>query len=118
MNTLPKSSTPLSILRGTVLLPLSNIVRLEADNNYTCFILNDGRRLMTSRNLGSYQTQLPESFMRVNKGCLLNLHYLFRRQGRQLLLTDGSIIPLARRKVKVLKAYSHKPFSFLASNHN
>lgn len=108
MNTFPNFPPALSILRGTVLLPLSNIVRLEAENNYTYFIMNDGRRLMTSRNLGSYHTELPESFMRVNKGCFLNLHYLRRRRGRQLILTDGTVVPLARRKVKSL--------SFLMSN--
>ena len=108
MNTFPNPTSALSILRGTVLLPLSGIIRLEADNNYTYFILNDGRRLMTSRNLGSYQTELPESFMRVNKGCFLNLHYLRRRKGRQLFLTDGTIIPLARRKVKTFSVIISK----------
>ncbi|MBB3840559.1 two-component system LytT family response regulator [Runella defluvii] len=110
MNTFPSPPSTLSILRNKILVPLSSIVRLEADKNYTYIILNDGRRLMTSRNLGSYQTELPESFVRVNKGCFLNLYYLSRRQGRQLLLSDGSVIPLARRKIKLLKSL---PSSFV-----
>ena len=108
MNTLPNSLmvasfTILPILRNSVHLVIADIVRLEADDNYTRFIMADGRCLMTSKNLGCYEELLPNSFVRIRRGCLLNLHYLRSRKGRTLRLTDGTIITLARRKVKLFR---------------
>jgi two-component system LytT family response regulator len=107
MNSLPTSlilpQTPvLSLFRGNVHLLIADIVRLEGDRNYTCIIIRNGRRLMTSKHLGGYETELPDCFVRVHKGCLLNMHYLRHRRGRTLHLVDGTKLPLARRKVKLL----------------
>ena len=41
----------ITILRGSVQLRINDIIRLEAERNYTRFILANGRQILTCRNL-------------------------------------------------------------------
>jgi hypothetical protein len=75
------------------------IVRLTGIGNYTEFHLADGRRLISPRTLKIYQAILPDQFMRVHRGCLVNSQYVVGWATKdELLLRDGNRVASSRRK--------------------
>ena len=78
------------------------ILRLESDGSYTTFYLSDGSSLLSSKNLKTYEDILSEyNFFRAHQSHLVNLKAVIRLikiDGTALELTDGSQIPLSRRK--------------------
>ncbi|TDB59833.1 LytR/AlgR family response regulator transcription factor [Arundinibacter roseus] len=83
-------------------LPFSiqDIIRLDGKGNYTVFSLLDGTQFLSSRSLGVYETIFPENFLRVHKGCIINLGYLdtLNDLNRVAILTDGSHVAVSRRR--------------------
>lgn len=99
----PLSKQVISILRGNIHLCVSDIIRLEAERNYTRFILADGSQLLTCKNLSFYEPLLPESFVRVHKSHLLNRHYILRKSKTHICMRDGTEIEVSRRKRRIAK---------------
>lgn len=81
------------------------ILRLEADRNYTWIHLSDGDKVLSSRNLSRLQESLPDNFVRVNRSHLVNRFYLIglAEKRYEISLVDNSSIPIARRRVKIIK---------------
>lgn len=81
------------------LVSVSDIVRAEADSNYTMFMLSGGKRILVSRTLKEFEKLLSKSGMiRVHQSHLVNISYidkLVKRDGGYLILKDGSEIPLS-----------------------
>ncbi|NBB21257.1 hypothetical protein GVN20_17970 [Runella sp. CRIBMP] len=105
MNTLsmPPTSHTLTVLRGAVHLPITDIVRLEGSGNYTHFVLADGRKILTSKAIGFYEPLLPDTFVRVNKQHLLNHHYIRAFDRYYVEMTDGFLAQVSRRKRTMVK---------------
>lgn len=84
------------------IVSVSDIVRAEADNNYTTFYLIDKSKILVSRTIKEYEQTLTESgFFRTHQSHLINLEYIKvfnRRDGGSLILNDGSEIPVSSRK--------------------
>ncbi|MDX1479422.1 MAG: LytTR family DNA-binding domain-containing protein [Saprospiraceae bacterium] len=77
----------------------AEIVRCEADGNYTHFYLNNGKRIVTSRPLGHYSTLLPDKmFIRCHKSHIINRMYVESMSDSILLLRDGSQAEVSRRR--------------------
>lgn len=99
-------SLALPTYSGTIQVPLSEIVRLEAHGNYTFFILNDGRRLLFSKTIAVFEETLPSFFLRVHRSFILNTHYLdipLKRGMNVVIMTDGTKITVSRRKKKQVR---------------
>ncbi len=96
----------LSILRGSVHLHIADIVRLEADRNYTRIILTNGQVFLTSKSLSFYAPLLPEDFVRIHKSHLLNRQYISTMSKYDVQMYDGFVAKIARRKRKAAKGYS------------
>lgn len=94
----PPPPTHLCLLRGQVLLSITDIVRLEADRNYTRFVLNNGQTLLTSKNISFYEQLLPKLFLRVNKSYLLNRTYVLTIHKGYAQMNDGFSTQVSRRK--------------------
>jgi two-component system LytT family response regulator len=81
---------------------VKNIVRCEADVNYTNFYLDNGERLIVSRTLKEFTEMLePAGFFRTHQSHLVNLDHVTRfdkNEGGHLVLNDESIVPVASRK--------------------
>ncbi|WP_428656725.1 LytR/AlgR family response regulator transcription factor [Runella sp.] len=120
MNILPFTLTPihtvvlpehgsetntLTLLRGSVHVKYDDIVRLEGDRNYTRFILADGRKILTSRNISFYESLLPEYFVRVHKRHLLNRRYMIEKRKGYVRMSDGVEVEVARRKRGVVNIH-------------
>lgn len=87
---------------GISLISISDIVRLEADRSYCFVYLSDGERLLVSKPLKDFESQLPEDqFFRVHSTHLINMEYInkyIKEDGGFIIMTDGSHVPLARRR--------------------
>jgi two-component system, LytTR family, response regulator len=82
------------------------IIKLEGAGNYTLFYLTNGRQILTSKSLVFYEELLSFPFVRVHKSCLVNIHYATHRTTPTLLtLSDGSEVPVARRRKATVKQY-------------
>ena len=92
----------LSSARETRFVKTSDIVRCEADNNYTTFFLRDGETLLVSKPMFEYdETLTGYGFLRCHHSHLVNKIYvksLLKEDSGYLLLEDGSKIPVSRLK--------------------
>ncbi len=81
---------------------LENVVRCEADRNYTSFFLNDDKKILVSKTLKEYETLLSANqFFRVQQSHLINLNYVERfdkKNGGSVVMKDGSEVPLSPAK--------------------
>jgi two-component system LytT family response regulator len=91
---------------GLEFLRTDNIVRLEADNSYTTFFLDDKTKLMVAKTLKDMEELLPSNkFYRVHHSHLVNIDFIKRFQksdGGMLIMEDKSIIPVSRQRKEEL----------------
>ncbi|HXB40135.1 MAG TPA: LytTR family DNA-binding domain-containing protein [Bacteroidia bacterium] len=67
---------------------IENIVRLEANSNYTFIFLENDRKILSSKNLKEFEQVLaPYNFLRIHKSHLVNASYIshFAKKGDGLL---------------------------------
>jgi len=101
---------------GREYIQISDIVRLQADGSATWIFLNDGRKVLSSKNLGEYEKLLPTEqeatehfFIRVHHKDIINFNQIHKLNKVEnfFLLKDGSQINIAQRKrsttMKILK---------------
>ncbi len=104
-HTKPKIALPM--FGETRYVNIADIVRCEADNTYTRFMLNNEEVVLVSKTLKEYADMLiGYSFLRTHQSHLVNMAYIeswLREDGGSLLLTDNTKIPVSklnRGKVK------------------
>lgn len=92
---------------STYFIPIENIIKIEALNNYSCLHFNDKTTLVASKTLKYFEEQLSFfGFIRVHKSNLVNLIYVERilnRDGGQILLKNGDMIDVTREKRAEIK---------------
>jgi two-component system LytT family response regulator len=92
----------LATVEGIHVVDINNIVRCESDDCYTKFFLKDRKMIMVSKTLKESEELLSEHhFLRPHKSHLINLKYVksfLRPDGGCILMTDGSNVPVSRRK--------------------
>lgn len=103
----------LSTSEGLVLLPLEEIVRLEASDSYTSFFTRSGERTMVARTLKNFDDLLPKKqFFRVHQSHLINLDLVRKvmsEDGDFAVMEGGAKVPVARRRKEAfLKALSDR----------
>lgn len=95
-NTSKKLNLPCST--GLVFVEVKNIIRCEADGNYTNFYMTTGEKHVVSKHLGMYDKILSDlNFFRINRKDLINLNHILelRRQKKMTLkLSDNSFLPI------------------------
>ncbi len=83
-------------------IELDNIIRCEADRNYTSFYLVGGKKILVSKTLKDYETLLSgHNFLRVQQSHLINLDYVARYDkgnGGSVVMKDDSEVPLSPAK--------------------
>jgi len=88
------------------LIKISSIIRCEASGNYTQFFFENRKPIMVSKPLKEFETTLPDSvFFRPHQSHLININkidHIKKTDGYQVIMTDGSNIPVATRKKDVL----------------
>jgi len=97
-----KKRLVLKTQESVYVVELDEIVRCEADRNYTSFFLVNGKKILVSKTLKEYETLLSSSnFLRVQQSHLINLDYVDRYDkgnGGSVVMKDGSEVPLSPAK--------------------
>ena len=92
----------IATLEGYSLIELDTILYLESQNAYTTFYLQDGSKLLSTKNIGYFEEALlDEPFLRVHNSCIVNLSkvtkYVKADEGYVILCT-GKPIKVSRSK--------------------
>ena len=81
---------------------VSNIIRCQADGNYTMFHLRNGEKLLISKTLKEYDELLSSfNFLRVHQSHLINLDEIksfIKTDGGYILMKDGTNITISRQR--------------------
>ncbi len=81
---------------------IEDIIRCEAQSNYTMFYLKDGTKILVTKSLKEYEGLLEEySFIRVHHSHLINLNCLkefIKSDGGYAVMVDNSNVPVSVRK--------------------
>jgi two-component system LytT family response regulator len=88
------------------LVNTEDIVRIEADANYSTFYTVDERKILVSRPVKDYEEQLvDQGFFRIHKSHLINISkikYFDKAEGGYVIMADGATLPVASRKKDML----------------
>ena len=92
----------ISALDGIYFIDIQNIVRFEAEDNYTHIFMEDGERITASKTIKSFEDMLgPYNFYRVHKRHVINLNYMrkfVKGDGGYLIMDDEKRIEVSRRR--------------------
>jgi len=96
-------------LEGFELIPAEQILRCEADDNYTHLFLKNKNKIVASRTLKEVEEQLQEFsyFVRVHHSYLVNMNEVtkyVRGEGGYVIMSDGTTVNVSRsRKESLMK---------------
>ncbi|HVV56607.1 MAG TPA: LytTR family DNA-binding domain-containing protein [Mucilaginibacter sp.] len=88
--------------KGLVFVPVSDIVRCEADINYTTVYLKDKQQIVVAKTLKEFEEMLSEhNFFRVHNSHLISLDHIKSYQkgkGGYVILDDNTPIEVSTRR--------------------
>lgn len=84
----------LNIPSGTVRLPYYEVRYIEVQKNYVTVHAN--REWVVKKTLSEMEEQLNNSFFRTSRSFIVNLKYVRQIEKKEVLLSDGSRIPLSK----------------------
>jgi two-component system LytT family response regulator len=100
----PNAFTKMSIsaLDGIYFVNIKDVVRFEAEDNYTHIFLNGGEKITASKTIKAYEDMLvPFNFYRVHKRHVINLNFMrkfVKGDGGYLIMDDDIKIEVSRRR--------------------
>lgn len=87
---------------GILAANIQDIIRVEANSNYSTFYLSDKPKIVVSKTLKEFEEVLtPNGFFRIHQSHLVNLHYIeYFHPGVEeyVILTNGEQIEVSRRR--------------------
>ncbi len=103
----------LSLAGELEFVPVQKIIRIEAAGAYSTFYLDDGCKIMVSKNLKEYETLLSaHSFMRVHNSHIINLNKvkrMLKTDGGYAMMSDGySVIISPKKKDEFIRIMTHR----------
>ena len=87
------------------IVDIDNVIRLESNINYTRFYFEDGSKLLVTKTLKEFDKLLIDhNFIRIHQSHLVNTNSIkeFLKQNGEVILKDGTRIPVSTRKKAVL----------------
>ncbi|MEM7372041.1 MAG: LytTR family DNA-binding domain-containing protein [Bacteroidota bacterium] len=88
---------------GFSLVDMSDIIRLEADDNYTWVYVQEMSPIHMPRTMKYVESILKgDVFMRIHRSHIINLSYLktfSKSEGGYVMMEDGSRVPISRRRL-------------------
>ncbi|MBX7093089.1 MAG: LytTR family DNA-binding domain-containing protein [Flavobacteriales bacterium] len=101
-NNKPHKRLALNTLDKIHIVNITDIVRCEADVNYTTFYFTDKSKLLVTRTLKEFEDLLKDhSFLRVHQSHLVNTNLVkefVKGDGGYLVMNDASNVPVSTRK--------------------
>ena len=97
-------------LEGFELIPAEQILRCEADDNYTHVFLKNKNKIIACRTLKEVEDQLHDFsfFIRVHHSFIVNLNEVtkyVRGEGGYVIMSDGSSVNVSRSRKDALLKY-------------
>lgn len=94
-------------LEGYELIPAEQILRCEADANYTYIFLKNKNKITACRTLKEVEKQIEDfsCFIRVHHSYIINLNEVtkyVRGEGGYVIMSDGAIVDVSRSKKELL----------------
>lgn len=84
------------------IIPLTDIIRVEADSNYSVFYFTNRPKVMISKTLKEFEDQLVSNqFFRVHQSHIINIKMVAsvsRSDGDFVVMTNGDKVELSRRR--------------------
>lgn len=93
----------LSMNEKKIIVPVTDIVYLKADNVYTEFYLNNNIKQVVSKPLKEYELLLSqENFYKPHRSYIINKQFIkaYKNSSLQIEMLNGSLVSLARDKKK------------------
>ena len=91
---------------------INDIIRCEADRNYTRIYIHNKNNILISKNLKEFDEMLsPSGFLRVHHSHLVNPDYiekLDKKDGGTLIMKDSTGVPVSTRKYSDILAWFNK----------
>ncbi len=92
----------ISTSEGIEFIPIKNILHIESKSNYSKIFLPENKSITVTKILKDFEEMLlPYNFYRIHNSHLINLNYIkkyVRSEGGQVMLHDGTLIDISRRK--------------------
>jgi len=89
-------------------VPISTLIRVEANRNYSWIHLVKEKSFLISKTLGLIEKMTePFKFLRIHNSHLINPEYIhtFEKVEEKVVLLDGTILPISRDRKKILVEY-------------
>lgn len=88
----------------TLFVPTSEVVRCEAERNYTWVYLTGDRRHLMTRTLKEFEDMLaPLGFLRISRGDLVQKATIAHIEAGHVVLKDGMRMEVSRRRMAEVK---------------
>jgi two-component system, LytTR family, response regulator len=92
----------LPLMEGFEVIDVKDIIRCQANDNFTDFILADGRKMLICRTLKFYEDVLSGfEFCRIHKSHLVNIQHIrkyLKGKGGQVVMSDNSVVDVSPNK--------------------
>ena len=92
----------ISTSEGIDFIPIKHIMHIESKSNYSKIFLIENKSITVTKILKDFEEMLlPYNFYRIHNSHLINLNYIqkyIRSQGGHVMLQDGMLIDVSRRK--------------------
>lgn len=93
-------------MNGFEVIRVKEVIRIQANDNFSDFYLTDGSRKTICRTLKHYEDLLTDfNFLRIHKSHLVNLQYVkqyIKGKGGQLIMSDNSEVEVSQAKKQEL----------------
>lgn len=91
------------------IIKFTEVLYCKADGKYTEIFLQNGTKIVSSKNIGEYQQLFPSHhFFRIHNSSLINVHHIVRinkKDGLYCELNNGHDLPVAKRKEREFLLY-------------
>ena len=89
-----------STIEGVLLLPILDIIRLEALGSYCTIYLNNKKKIVASKPMADFEPFLDKTdFIRIHKSHIVNVNFIeryIRGEGGQVVMPDGVEVSVSR----------------------
>ena len=91
---------PVSTIEGVLLLPIPDIIRLEALGSYCTIFLTNNKKIIASKNMAEFEPMLDKTeFLRIHKSHIVNTNFVeryIRGEGGMVVMQDGAEVSVSR----------------------
>jgi two-component system LytT family response regulator len=98
----PNDYVAVSSLDKIELIPMAEIIYCQAEGRYTTFFLLNGKKIVSSKNLGEYSTILDSNyFFRIHHSFIINLRHIVKiskKEGYFCEFPNGVLLAVAKRR--------------------